>query len=129
MATERMSPRDADTRREGARAPQREAESRPSSPNHSPAQPMPVADQAPLADLLARTSQELSESRRQVDELRQRLEETQQQRFEEAKELAESKRRATGLQFKVDYLEEKLDQAKRELGWRRQPWWRRRKAD
>ncbi|QJE72726.1 hypothetical protein HHL28_06140 [Aerophototrophica crusticola] len=130
MAGERQSPRESGMVAEGSgKVPAREAEAASLSPGRrgggAPAAGPSAKDQETLADILDRTSRDLSESRRQVDELRQKLDEAQQQRLEDAKELAEVRRRSAGLQFRVDYLEEKLDQAKRALAPAKKSWWKK----
>jgi len=72
-----------------------------------------------LARLLTETVEELAAARRSNDELQTRIAELQAARLAESQTLADTRRRAAGLQYRVDYIEEKLDQAKRELAWRR----------
>lgn len=129
MAGERQAPRGSGLVAEGTgKVPTRETEAASLSPGRrgggAPG-PSVSKDQETLADILDRATRDLSESRRLVDELRQKLDEAQQQRLEDAKELAEVRRRSAGLQFRVDYLEEKLDQAKRALAPVKKPWWKK----
>ncbi len=78
-----------------------------------------------LADALQALSAELAASRREADRLRERLEEVQALRLEEARELGEVRRQRDGLQYRTDYLEEKLDGLARRMAPRaRRPWWR-----
>lgn len=78
-----------------------------------------------VADALQSLAAELAASRREADRLRERLEAMQAQRLEEARELGEVRRQRDGLQYRTDYLEEKLDTlARRTTPRTRRPWWR-----
>ncbi|HYE49210.1 MAG TPA: hypothetical protein VEB20_06465 [Azospirillaceae bacterium] len=81
----------------------------------------PSAADPGLTALLSAMNRELALARQRTEELHARLAEAERQRADLAARLAEAERRRDGLQFKLDYLEEKLDQAKRELS-RRRPW-------
>ncbi|ACI97712.1 hypothetical protein [Rhodospirillum centenum] len=85
------------------------------------------SDPAPGAEapLVERLTRELMLARARIDELQRRLETVQEQRLEEARELGEVRRHREGLLFKVDYLEEKLDIAKRAVRPRRRSLWQR----
>jgi len=78
-----------------------------------------------MTDLVRSLMQDLSDARRQIDELRRDLDAEKELRLEETRELGQMRRQRDGLQFRTDYLEEKLDMARREIAWRRLPWWKR----
>lgn len=85
----------------------------------------PEAVRDEIADALQSLAAELAAARHEAERLRERLARTEALRLEEARELGELRRQRDGLQFRTDYLEEKLDQIRRRPAASRRSWWRR----
>jgi len=75
--------------------------------------------------LLADATQDLTAARLEIDRLRTELDIARAALRDEMQEGALMRRQRDGLQFRTDYLEEKLDLTTRALKRASAPWWRR----
>ncbi|MFM2042169.1 MAG: hypothetical protein RLY86_745 [Pseudomonadota bacterium] len=80
---------------------------------------------AEALSLLAAAQRDLTTARAEVERLRGALDDAQARLLEQTQEAALMRRQRDGLQYRTDYLEEKLDLTTRALSRAPRPWWRR----